>query len=168
MKFYRLLFYSLILSLAIPAGAPAVQPEPARAAVIISRQIRPYIEVSEGVLSVLGDMADVSAEVFFLDRMKASGRDLLPEQFIDGTFTLFLAIGPEAAQYLWHRLPSTPGVKIYSVVLNPGKNIPALDANQCGIPLNIPVAQQVENIHQALPGIRRIGMIYDPAYNERF
>ncbi|MDZ7833062.1 MAG: ABC transporter substrate binding protein [Desulfobacterales bacterium] len=139
-----------------------------KTAIVVSRQIRPFIEVLEGIRSVFKDIPGAAAETYFLDQMDEARQDQALAKFGDGGYRIFLAIGPEAAELLWNRLPAADGGKIYSVVRNPEKNISALDREQCGVPLNIPPAEQVRRIHQGLPGIERIGIIYDPAHNEAF
>lgn len=53
------------------------------------------------------------------------------------------------------------------MVLNPENVLPA-EAPACGIGLNIPVTTQLETIATAMPHVRRLGLLYDPANNTPF
>jgi ABC-type uncharacterized transport system substrate-binding protein len=139
-----------------------------KVALIISMQIRPYLDAAEGIQEVINEKLDVTSERFTLDSMEEENLAALCERFMNKEFGAVIAIGPEAARFVWTRLPkSLKIVKTYTMVLNPAKVIPQ-DSATCGIPLNIPVEEQVRMISRLLPGLRRVGILYDPRNNAAF
>lgn len=168
LKFFSLLIYGFLFCLAAQIGAWAAEPVSKSIAVIVSRQIRPFIEVSQGVLDEVDKIPGVAADTYDLDRVRQTSGEDVPGKWLDKDYSVFLAIGPEAAQYLWKTPLPLDAVRIYAAVLNPEKNIKGLDSAHCGVSLNIPVQEQVRMIRTGLPGVERIGMIYDPRYNEAF
>lgn len=162
--------FILVFAVRADAGPEAggALPDLKSAAVVVSRQIRPFIDVSRGMIDLLEKESGISADIHYLDRIQETAGDEVPEKFTNGTYALLVAIGPEAARFVW-KIESHPFTnKLYAAVLNPGKNISSLDENHCGISLNIPIDQQVEMIRRGLPEVRRIGIIYDPQHNEAF
>lgn len=156
--------YLLVLGI-LPATA---NPSPSvRVAVVVSRHISPYLEAVEGLEAGLADHADVKTEVFDLDELDDKGRVELFEGEGGKAFGLFVAVGPEAAQYLWGGTKITGAPKVYCMVLNPGKVIGEKEKD-CGIPLNIPVQTQMKMISRGFPSVRRVGLLYDPEYNAGF
>ena len=141
---------------------------PSRIILFISKNIRPYIEAAEGMRDVLGESSGVAVEVFNLDKMgmKAS-EDLAKDLIQEKNISLFAAIGPEAAAFIWGSFHNEFPPKIYSVILNPEKVI-GQGSGLCGIALNIPAQIQLKMIHNAFDSVKRIGIFYDPSNNERF
>jgi len=117
---------------------------------------------------VLAEISGVELEIFNLDKMgiKAS-EDLAHELSQEKNISLFTAIGPEAVSYTWGSFKNESPPKLYSIVLNPEKLI-GPGAGPCGIALNIPAPIQLKMIHGAFNFVKRIGVFYDPANNERF
>lgn len=79
---------------------------------------------------------------------------------------LVLAIGTLAAETAVKNLPRTPIV--FSMVLNPVDTglVPSMEssgANVAGASLDIPVHQQFETLKAIMPGIGRIGVLYNPS-----
>ena len=159
------------------------------AAIVVSRKIRPYLQVTEGILDQVSQKAadpQISnpetpdsqsagsrvsgprvsdTDVFFL----SPGDDLVTTQVTDrlitGDYDLVAAVGPEAASLVWKT--GISGKKIYAAVLDPGAVSPIPD-DACGISLRIPVAVQLKTISTAFPSLGRIGLLFDPAHNQWF
>ncbi len=134
------------------------------AAVVVSRKIRPYLEVTEGIMERVSSGLSGS-DIFFL----SPGDDLVTAQVTDrlitGAYDLVAAVGPEAASLVWKT--GIPGKKIYAAVLDPDA-VPHIPHNACGISLRIPVAAQLETISTAFPSLRSIGLLFDPDHNQWF
>ena len=142
------------------SGAP-------KAAVLVSRNIRPYIEAVEGMNSVLSEAVNAKIQVFRLEKFKDKMRAVLIRRLVEEKFDLFVAVGPEAAGFAWEETGSERAVRLYSMVLNPQK-VSGRTETACGIPLNIPAQRQLNMIALGLPAIERIGLLYDPRYNSEF
>lgn len=140
---------------------------PTRIGVVVSQNIRPYIEAVEGLTSEINEEEGVNAEVFFLDKFE--GKELIDfsRTLSEAGYDLFIAIGPGAARFVWQDINSNESGRFYAMVLNPGKVLAAL-VPASGIPLNISARTQIEMIHRGIPSINRIGLLYDPKYNHDF
>ncbi len=163
-------------------------------AIVVSRKIRPYLQVTEGILDqVSRKTADLQSsnpktadsqssnpktadsqgsgprvsdtDVFFL----SPGDDLVTAQVTDrlitGAYDLVAAVGPEAAALIWQA--GISGKKIYAAVLDPDAVSQIPDA-ACGISLRIPVAVQLDTIVGAFPSLEKIGLLFDPDHNQWF
>jgi len=145
--------------LQMPGAGLALQTE--GVAVLISREISPYIQMVEGLESALRSYA---VQRFFLDSdgkpysLTATTPDLDPE-----ACTVLVAVGPEALRYLQPRARDIP--LLYAMILNPGNVIDPQYPPPCGVSLNLPVQSQFEALKTAIPGIRRLGVLFDPANN---
>ncbi len=154
------------------------------AAIVVSRKIRPYLQVTEGILDqVSRKTADLQisnpktadsqssglgvsdTDVFFL----SPGDDLVTAQVTDrlitGAYDLVAAVGPEAASLIWQA--SISGKKIYAAVLDPDA-VSQIPDGACGISLRIPVAVQLDTISKAFPSLEKIGLLFDPDHNQWF
>jgi putative tryptophan/tyrosine transport system substrate-binding protein len=142
--------------------------EPTRIILFISKNIRPYIEAADGVRDVLSESSGMAVEVFNLDKMGVKASEEFAAELIrEKNISLVAAIGPEAVSFTWDSFQDEFPPKIYAIILNPEKLIPP-GAVPCGIALNIPARIQLQKIHDAFGSVRRIGVFYDPANNERF
>ena len=155
---------TVFLGIAVASGRDV---RPHRIAVLVSRDIRPYIEAAEGLSGALAKAGDVKIEVFSLEKFK--GKDLidLSGRLAEKRFALFVAIGPGAARFVWKGLRAEGTPMLYSIVLNP-QNVLGPTEAACGISLNIPVQRQLEMVALGLPAIRRLGLLYDPDHNSVF
>ena len=159
------------------------------AAIVVSRKIRPYLQVTEGILDQVSrktadpqtsspETADSQSagsrvsgprisdtDVFFL----SPGDDLVTTQVTDrlitGAYDLVAAVGPEAAALVWQA--GISGKKIYAAVLDPDA-VPHIPDDACGIALRIPVTVQLAAISRAFPSLGRIGLLFDPDHNQWF
>lgn len=138
-----------------------------RVAIVVSKNIRPYLEAVEGFESALADHADVKAQVFNLEKLDNEERVALFRGPNAKEFALFVAVGPEATSAVWKGVGREGTSKIYFMVLNP-KKVFGPKERGCGIPLNIPVQTQVKMIGRGLPFVKRLGLLYDPERNANF
>lgn len=132
-------------------------------AVLISREIDPYVAMVEGLEARL----NVPVQRFFLDEAgrpySLGGRSstLNPQ-----AYGVLVAVGPEALRYLHDRAGATP--LVFGMVLNPRKVINDPQEMVCGVSLNIPAEAQFDSILRQLPKLRRLGVLYDPANNQNW
>jgi len=138
---------------------------PASINLVISRNIRPYMDAAESMRAALGSRFEADIYVDKLYRHTGSARKGLAEKLAGrGPQALFIAVGPEAAAFLWREVAGKAGVRLYSIVLNPESLSPEIPP-ACGISLNIPPAVQLGYICQSFGKARRIGLFYDPQNN---
>jgi putative ABC transport system substrate-binding protein len=130
-------------------------------AVLISREITPYIHMVEGLEA---NLRGLEVQRFFLDErgrpysLVASGLGLEPE-----AYSAIVAVGPEALRYLQPRTGAIP--LLYAMVLNPENIIDPTYPQPCGVSLNIPVAVHLHAIKQLMPQLHSLGVLFDPANN---
>ncbi|MFO7912235.1 MAG: ABC transporter substrate binding protein [Desulfotignum sp.] len=161
----RNLHYFVIMAVLCVMAAPfVVRASDVRVAVVVSQKIRPYLEVTEGIMERVSSGLSGS-DIFFL----SPGDDLVTAQVTDrlitGDYDLVTAVGPEAASLVWKT--GIPGKKIYAALLDPDA-VPHIPDDACGISLRIPVAVQLDTISTAFPSLRRIGLLFDPDHNQWF
>ncbi len=154
----------IILGAASLYGADIRTP---KVAVLVSSNIRPYIEAVEGMSVVLAESASAKIQVFSLEKFKGKSRDVLIQNLIGEKFDLFVAVGPEAVRFTSEEPALGKTTWLYSMVLNPPK-VSGQTETACGVPLDIPAQRQLEMIAQGLTGIKRLGLLYDPRYNSEF
>ncbi len=155
-----LLLPGVFPALGTDGGAPKV-------AVLVSRDIRPYVEAVEGISAILAKSANAKIEVFSLEKIKGKSRNILIESLAGEKFDLSIAIGPEAVKLVSEEALPGSAPWLYSMILNPPEaSGEALAA--CGVPLDIPAGKQIEMLALGLPSVRRFGLLYDPCYNADF
>lgn len=143
----------------VPGSGLAFQPD--AVAVLISREITPYIQMVNGLETHLRSH---DVQRFFLDdqgrpySLVASSLGLEPE-----AYSAIVAVGPEALRYLQPRAGTVP--LLYAMVLNPTNVIDPAYPAPCGISLNIPIDAQLAAIRDVLPETRRLGVLFDPDNN---
>ncbi len=170
-KALRLLLALMLISWAMALNesraAMAEEAGVSRIAVVVSQNIRPYLEAVDGFHLAFSTNAKASTEVVKLWKFQASEMPSLAETLLKRPFAAYLAVGPEALQFLADYFDSKKVLKLYAIVLNPS-GASGSDDHLCGIPLNIPVQEQLKMIAAGIPGARRIGLLYDPSHNEEF
>lgn len=150
------------------SGIYGVEIQKHRAVVLVSLNIRPYLEALEALEETILRNPDVRMEVFFLDNYEGKKRKGLLKSISGGDYeNVFIAIGPEAARFIWTEPLFGRCHRIFTMVLNPEKVIPPLQ-QPCGISLNIPVETQIRIFKKALPSMKSIGLLYNPEYNTTF
>lgn len=158
------LIWILCLSCFLVPDARATQQKTTEVAVLISRNIKPYIEAFEGFKSTFQENGKKRLSVFILEEFKDKNQLRLRKKLNEGKINLIVCIGPEAARFSWNNSDSLPNA-LYTMVLHPEKIIkqPLLD---CGISMDIPLRVQIQEISKVFPTIRKIGLLYDPEFNE--
>lgn len=131
-------------------------------AVLLSREIAPYVSMVKGLEAGLGRKP---VQRFFLDKqgqpftLGGPELSLKPE-----LFSALVAVGPEALAHLLLNNNSVP--LFYGMVLNPQNLLTKSPTEPCGVALNIPITVQFSELRKQLPGIRRLGILFDPANNQ--
>lgn len=162
-----MIFFLAWATALFPVAAPAQEGRNPAVAVLISKNIRPYVEAAEGLSSTVREGSAARIQTFFLEGHTGKGRTDLAQQLGREGFEVLAAVGPDAATLIWKELPEVKAGRLYCMVLNPEDVVPAA-AGACGISLNIPVERQLRIIAQGLPDAARLGILYDPAHNAQF
>ncbi len=134
-------------------------------AIIISVPIKPYVDAADGATEFL-NKHNLIAEKYFLSDYDGK-LDKLIEIFDHRRINACIAIGPEAARFLWDRYPQMSMVKVYAMVLHPEKVIQG-QTGCFGVSLNVPIQKQIQIYKKTLPNIKNIGLIFDPINNSEF
>jgi len=159
------LYYLVIMTvLCTMTAPPVVYASDTNVAVVVSRKIRPYLQVIEGILDQV-PRKNSDPDVFFLSPGDELVTTQVTDRLITGAYDLVAAVGPEAASLIWQA--DIPGNKIYAAVLDPDA-VPQIPDDACGISLRIPVSVQVETIAGVLPSLKKIGLLFDPDHNQWF
>jgi putative tryptophan/tyrosine transport system substrate-binding protein len=138
-----------------------------KVAILVSRNIRPYVEAVEGMSAVLSETASATVQVFSLEKFKGKSQDVFMQSLSGEKFDLFVAVGPEAVRLASEKPMPEKMVWLYSMVLNPPQ-IAGQTETLCGVPLDIAAKKQLEMIDQGLRTVKRLGLLYDPRYNSEF
>ncbi len=151
-----------------PISSFAQEEEPSElpSVVVLVSAYRPFLEAVEGLSSVL-ETAGVEVELFTLEDYPERRRGVLRERMIQQPFGCTIGVGPWAADFIWRELDQPEIPALYTMVVNPEKRLPQT-RDLCGISMNIPISTQVEKIATALPDAKRIGLLYDPLFNDPF
>ncbi len=149
-------------------------------AVIISREIKPFIEMVEGFESIV----EQPVVRIFLDqnRNPFSHDPLYKDTNIDN-YSFIVAVGPLALSYIIQSnniidnkissknrdiaLLNISKKVFYTMVLNPENIIPE-GVSICGISLNLFSEDTISKIVEVFPSIERIGILFDPLNNKRW
>jgi putative ABC transport system substrate-binding protein len=157
-----------VLVIAIAAGCwiwctYAGAETPSRVVVVVSEPIKPYLDSVSSFQEVMKKKG-ANVSVFVMEEEGAKVPDRLKRELASGTYRIGVSVGPQATDFLW--AVKVPGEfhRIYGMVLNPEEIL----EHGCGVPMNIPLQQQVRTIENLVPGIKRLGILYDPRYNDRF
>ncbi len=134
---------------------------------LVSKDIRPYREALHGFDNVIRQNEGVDLRILFLDKFEGKEIFALNSRIMDNNPHMLVSIGPEAASYFLNEFHECKIPLIYSMVLNPDTLLGASE-DTCGVSLNIPVTTQLSEISRTIPAIRRIGLLYNPAYNAPF
>lgn len=156
------LFALLLLVFAAGSHASGLQ----RVGVVLSMEIHPYLQTVEGIHSRLTAHME-SIGVFLIEDTGNKYLDALESKISGLQPDILIAVGPEAAQFLWVHYREPVPKKVFTMVLNPTAILPR-DFEACGISLNIPIGDQLAGIAASLPGLKAIGLIYDPDHNGDF
>ncbi len=163
----RLLFAVLLLIGSAAMGQPALAGDAPKIAIVVSSNLKPYLEAVQGFQNHLAQSGADKPSVHFLDPDYDPAHTLLTGKLRGENPTLIAAVGPEATGYLWTTFPDAITHKLYAMVLNPERVVPG-NASLSGVPLNIPIEVQVQELGKTFPHLGRVGLIYDPANNAQF
>ena len=134
-------------------------------AVLISKEIRPFIEMVTGLEKSL-DFPVV--RVFLDERNTPFSHDALYKGLELNSYAYVIAVGPSALSYLCTLSPSQDMHNVlYAMVLNPEKIIPP-GIDLCGISLNLFSGVQISRIPKVFPKVKRIGVFFDPDNNKEW
>lgn len=123
-----------------------------------TKDIGPYNEAIEGF------KAACSAKATEFDMAGDDQKGLtLVEEIRKSQPQVVFAVGTKAAKIAKEKLSELP--VIFCMVLNPDKN-GVLGPNTTGILLQIPYSKQFELIKTVLPGLKVVGVLYDPNKTE--
>jgi putative ABC transport system substrate-binding protein len=134
--------------------------------VIISDSMRPYLEASDGLTSLLS-MHGIKADVTSLDKYKYDNQQKSGIMTNEKVMDVHVGIGPSALQAIMSQTQGHDRKIIYSMVVNPYQ-IVSKQTYLCGVPLNIPADLQLDVISRSLPNLRRFGLLFDPRHNNAF
>jgi putative tryptophan/tyrosine transport system substrate-binding protein len=145
-------------------GTPSAQAEtPSRIAVVVSEPIKPYLDAVSSFQEVMKKRGG-ELSVFVMEGEGSEAPDRLKKELASGNFGIGVSVGPQATEFLWAEEVPGEFSRIFGMVLNPEEII----GHGCGVPMNIPVLQQVHAVQDLLPSFNRIGILYDPRYNAQF
>ncbi len=133
-------------------------------AVVVSKRIKPYLSIIEGMAERLGEK-EKKIEVFFLPDSDPPDNQQIITLLEKSRFNFYAAIGPEAAKLVWALKTERP--KTFTAVLDPDALLEK-GTLQCGVSLRIPVERQIQEISKAFVNIKRIGLLFDTRINDWF
>ncbi len=164
---FRRLVPALLAGLlaAVPPGTVWPVDDARRVAVVVSANIKPYLEAVKGLRDALEE-DPVQATVFLLD--EEADLNALRKRLREGGFSFCVSVGPEATSFLDTALRDSGCPLVYTMVLSPDKLLDGDGKSPCGVSLSIPVFSQITRIRQALPAVRRIGILFNPDDNADF
>jgi len=148
--------WALVLFCLPLVGAP-VHAGAAEVAILKSADLAAYNQVVDGIKAAMASSAKVVE--YDMQSDMAQGRKLAKKIHASDA-TLLLAVGVKAALAAKQEIVGMP--VIFCMVLDPARH--ALTApNMTGIRMEIPVGRQLGMMRSVLPGMKRIGVLYDPA-----
>ena len=153
--FFLFFFLGLVSSLARANGL-----DTCKGAVLISREIKPYIQMVKVVEETLDIplcrvFFDKKGQVYSLDS-KLSSLDSREWEFI-------VAVGPDALSRLVKEQVQIP--VFYGMVLNPDRII-SNNGMFCGVTLDLFTPERIRTFKQILPGLHRLAVMYNPGSNQ--
>jgi putative ABC transport system substrate-binding protein len=161
-------FQRSLIALAAAAFLAACTPaRTATVAVVKSRALPAYDAAQQGFMTVVG--GQLRPTCYALTGDPAVTRRVM-SQIKSSPPDLVLALGTEAADQVKSALGRMPAV--FAMVVDPVQSglVSSLSrpgGNMTGVTLAIPPSQTLEVIRRAVPGVRRVGIIYDPAQSQR-
>jgi putative ABC transport system substrate-binding protein len=159
---------------AAPAPARAAAPDETRTiCLLFSRDLEPYREAVEGLKQRLCppevDSAPDGAYTFAERIVTETEVDALIEWLGARRPDLIVTLGTEASKVAAVHVQKTP--VLFAMVANPIDNGILPRRNYpgqlvCGVATDVGPAEQFKVLKQALPGAKRVGVIYCPQYTE--
>jgi ABC transporter substrate binding protein len=145
-----------------PTQLSLAQPKANLVGILISQEIRPFIQMVEGLEENLSLPA---CRIFLDEKQTPYSQDPRFEVLEPDRFAAVVAVGPRALSFLIERNWSPP--ILYGMVLNP-ERFAAEGEALCGVSLNLDPREQFYLIHATFPGVKRVGVLYDPANNQEW
>lgn len=139
-----------------------------RLAIVVSRHIKPYMEALGGLRKGLETLSGVEYRIFIMDDQDMENPAGLSREVRGHEFDILVSIGPEATSLAWTVSAETGVSVVHSMVLDPEALASDRFIPDCGISLSIPVLNQLMDIKQAFPDIKRIGVLFNPELNRLF
>lgn len=133
-------------------------------AIVVSKRIKPYVSILEGMTEELGKK-EKKFEVLFLSESDPPDNQQITTRLENSGFDLYAAVGPEAAKLVWSLKTEHP--KVFTAVLDP-EVLLERGSSQCGVSLRIPVERQIQEISNAFVNVKRIGLLFDARINDWF
>lgn len=162
------IFFFLLIAVLLGIGICwSGQVHKPRVAVIVSREIRPYMEAVEGLKLVLVQDSGGEIKNFSLEDYSKTDLNLLKKELNNGKFDLAISVGPEATSFLWSGNDNLDLPRLFTMVLSPEELLPQ-PQKACGISLSIPIKRQLKTVAESLPYINRLGLLFNPKYNHDF
>ncbi len=168
-KYCTVMLAGLALALVLivnPLSLPAEKHESRQVTVLVSKHIKPYMDALQGLRDALAQMEISLEDIYMLDQedLKRLSAQEFPAQNTD----LFVAIGPEALNYLDQMAQEFDLDSVYCMVLDPEQLTSAQDLLACGISLSLPAKRHLQDIKQALPQAEQVGLLFNPEENHSF
>jgi putative ABC transport system substrate-binding protein len=137
--------------------------------VVRSQALPAYDAAQQGFMSVIGSQAEGRTASYTLSG-DAAGASRLVSQIRSGSPDVVLALGTEAARQVGAALGNIPVV--FAMVVDPVQsgvvsNLGRPGGNMTGVMLAVPPSESLQALKRALPQVRRVGVIYDPAQSQR-
>lgn len=124
-------------------------------AIVVSAEIRPYMEAMEGLRDELGS----AVPVFSLNL----NPELVKKELEDESFRVVVAVGPEAAELIYGTSVKTKNSMVL-MVLDPELLLGR--APLCGVDLRVPFSQQFKVLVEKMGQGLRVGIPFSPQDNQ--
>jgi putative tryptophan/tyrosine transport system substrate-binding protein len=123
--------------------------------IVLSAEIRPYMEAMEGLRSELGG----TIAVFSLN----TNPELVKRQLQEEPHRVVVAVGPEAAELLY-KTPVKTANPVVLMVLDPEKFLG--QSSLCGVDLRVPFSEQFRILAEKMGKGLRVGIPFNPQENQ--
>ncbi len=127
-----------------------------------SKDVAPYNQALNGFKSVIHS----NISEYLISDSSVENRKLI-KKIEKSNPSLILTIGLNASLLAKNKISDIP--VIYCMVMNPGKHdlIDKKKNTFIGIALNIPIEEQLQQLLKVLPGVKKLGVIYNPENSKR-
>ncbi len=159
-EYLILFFFTFTLWLAQAALLHAEQHQPNAGMILISSEIKPFIEMVEGLEAGLSMPL---CRVFMDKKGVPYSPDPVFKQLKNDYFAFAVAVGPEALS--WFSVNEWHAPLFYGMILR-NHEIDAMGEKQCGVSLNLFSPRQLRDIQQILPSTKRLGLFLTPGQNQ--
>ncbi len=151
-----------------PMKARAQKTESFKAAVLVSRHIKPYMDALHGLRESLSKNTSLDTSIYIMDQDMLDNPTVFAKELELQQFDILVSIGPEALRFVDHLTGKQNAPCVYTMVLDPKKIVSSPNLLGCGISLSIPVSYQIRDIRQVLPNVERLGLLFNPEENAVF